>query len=270
MDFDLNTSIPQSADADGEYSIVAMGLTKRFGAQLAVDNVDLAVKKGEFFGFLGPNGAGKTTAIRLMCGLLRPDGGGVRLAGYELATQPLLARGCLGVLPEEPYLYERLTALEFLVFAGQMYGIPKADATARAGDLLELMELTEDRNKLIIDFSMGMKKKTALAAAIIHSPRVMFLDEPFNGIDPISVRAIRTVLRHLTERGTTIFISSHVMEVVEKLCDRIAVINHGRIVGMGAISELREQVQAGTGSTLEDIFLKMVDAREEAEELKWL
>lgn len=270
MDFDL--AVPQTADgaAVPELSIMAVGLTKRFSGVTAVDNLSLNVRKGEFFGFLGPNGAGKSTTIRMLCGLLRPDTGGVRIAGYDLATEPLEVKRNIGVLPEEPSLYERLTAREFLVFAGRMYGLTKADAMARASDLLDLMELTDAKDKMIVDYSMGMKKKTALAAALIHRPKVMFLDEPFNGIDPVSVRAIRDVMRHLIERGTTIFISSHVMEVVERLCSRVAIINHGRIVAEGSIAELRTQAQAGGGSTLEDIFLKLVDARTDADTLTWI
>jgi|SRR5579871_3061431 len=253
-----------------DYSIVAAGLTKHFGPVTAVDNVTLRVRKGEFFGFLGPNGAGKSTTIRMLCGLLRPDYGQIQVAGYDLAAQPLEVKAHIGVLPEETNLYERLTGAEFLQFAGRMYGLPAADARARAADLLVLMELADAQDKLIVDYSMGMKKKIALAAALIHSPRVLFLDEPFNGIDPISVRAIRNVMRHLADRGTTIFISSHVMEVIERLCSRVAIIHHGRIVGEGTIPELRAMAQAGGDSSLEDIFLKLVDARVDNEALSWL
>jgi ABC-2 type transport system ATP-binding protein len=151
-----------------------------------------------------------------------------------------------------------------------MYGLPLDEARRRAADLLELMELTDSKDKLIVDYSMGMKKKTALASALIHGPKVMFMDEPFNGIDPISVRAIRQVLRQLTDRGTTIFFSSHVMEVVERLCTRVAIINHGRIVGEGTVSDLRAKAEAGGDSSLEDIFLKLVEARMDDETLTWL
>ncbi|HZT44413.1 MAG TPA: ABC transporter ATP-binding protein [Chthonomonadaceae bacterium] len=269
MDFDLNRSQERLQEGQ-DYSIVAVGLTKHFGPLTAVDNVTLRVRKGEFFGFLGPNGAGKSTTIRMMCGLLRPDYGQIQVAGYDLATQPLEVKAHIGVLPEETNLYERLTGAEFLQFAGRMYGLSADEARARAADLLVLMELADAQDKLIVDYSMGMKKKIALAAALIHSPRVMFLDEPFNGIDPISVRAIRNVMRHLTDRGTTIFISSHVMEVIERLCSRVAIINHGRIVGEGTIPELRAMAQAGGDSSLEDIFLKLVDAHVDNEALSWL
>jgi ABC-2 type transport system ATP-binding protein len=251
-------------------SVAASGLVKRFGTTVAVDGISLRVGEGEFFGFLGPNGAGKSTTIKMLCGLLRPDAGTVRVAGYELTREPLEVKRRIGVLPEETNLYERLTGEEFLLFSGRMYGLSLEEARRRAADLLALMELTGDKDRLIVDYSMGMKKKTALAAALLHRPKVMFLDEPFNGIDPISVRAIRQALRQLTEHGTTIFFSSHVMEVVERLCTRVAIIHHGRIVGEGTVAELRAQAEAGGNSSLEDIFLKLVEARADEAALSWL
>lgn len=253
-----------------QFSIVAHGLCKVFGTTVAVDHIDLQVREGEFFGFLGPNGAGKSTTIKMLCGLLRPTSGTTSIAGFDLTQHPLEVKRHIGVLPEEANLYERLSAEEFLVFAARMYGLPTDEARQRTADLLELMELTAEKDKLIVDYSMGMKKKTALAAALIHRPRVIFLDEPFNGIDPISVRAIRNVLRHLTEHGTTIFFSSHVMEVVERLCTRVAIINHGHIIAEGAIAQLRAKAEAGGDSSLEDIFLKLVEARVDDETLSWL
>lgn len=257
-------------DSASSISIAAHGLIKRFGDKTAVNGINLNVRAGEFFGFLGPNGAGKSTTIRMLCGLLRPDAGTIQVAGYDLLRQPLEVKARIGVLPENAALYERLSAEEFLLFAGRMYGLSIEETRRRSGDLLELMELTDDKDKLIVDYSMGMKKKTALAAALIHSPRVLFLDEPLNGIDPVSVRAIRGVLHHLTEHGTTIFFTSHVMEVVERLCTRVAIISHGDIVGEGTVAELRSQAEAGGNSSLEDIFLKLVDARVEDEALEWL
>ena len=257
-------------DESHHESVAATGLVKRFGPTVAVDGISLRVGEGEFFGFLGPNGAGKSTTIKLLCGLLRPDAGSIRVAGYELAREPLEVKRRIGVLPEETHLYERLTGEEFLLFSGRMYGLPLDEARRRTADLLELMELTDAKDKLIVDYSMGMKKKTALAAALIHRPRAMFLDEPFNGIDPISVRAIRRTLRQLTDHGTTIFFSSHVMEVVERLCTQVAIVNHGRIVGEGTIAELRAKAEAGGDSSLEDIFLKLVEARVDEETLSWL
>ncbi|UCH36668.1 MAG: ABC transporter ATP-binding protein [Armatimonadota bacterium] len=252
------------------YSIVCSGLTKKFGDLVAVDGIDLNIREGEFLGFLGPNGAGKSTTIKMLCGLLRPTAGAIRIAGYDIATQPLEVKRSIGVLPEDINLYERLTGEEFLVFAGRMYGLAVEEARRRTADLLELMELTEAKDKLIVDYSLGMKKKTALAGALIHRPRVMFLDEPFNAIDPISVRAIRNVLRQLTEHGTTMFFTTHVMEVVERLCSRVAIIHRGRIVGEGDLADLRAKAEAGGDSSLEDIFIKLVEARVDEETLDWL
>jgi ABC-2 type transport system ATP-binding protein len=252
------------------YSIIASDLTRCFGELVAVDHVGLQVREGEFFGFLGPNGAGKSTTIKMLCGLLRPTSGTITIAGHDLRREPLEVKRSLGVLPEEVNVYERLTGAEFLVFAARMYGLPLAEARARGDELLELLELTEARNKLIVDYSMGMKKKIAFASALIHQPRVLFLDEPFNGIDPVSVRGIRNVLRQLTEHGTTIFFTTHVMEVVERLCTRVAIISRGRIVGEGSLAELRTAAETGGDASLEDIFLKLVEARVDDETLSWL
>ena len=268
MDNPLESPFDFSAPA--RYSIVANGLTKRYGPKIAVENVSLHIREGEFYGFLGPNGAGKSTTIKMLATLLRPDAGQAQVAGLDLLASPLEIKARIGVLPEETNLYERLTGLEFLLFSGQMYGLEREETRRRAFDLIALMELGEVKDKLIVDYSMGMKKKAAFAAALIHRPRVLFLDEPFNGIDPVSVRAIRNVLRQLMERGTTIFISSHVMEVIEKLCTRVAIINHGRIVGEGTLDELRDASQSASDTSLEDVFLKLVEAKADTEALSWL
>ena len=255
---------------DPQDSISATGLTKRFANLVAVDEITVQVREGEFFGFLGPNGAGKSTTIKMLCGLLRPTAGRIHIAGYDLQTQPLEVKRNLGVLPEEINLYERLSGAEFLMFAARMHGLPVEEARRRTDELLDLMELAEAQHKLIVDYSMGMKKKVAFAAALIHRPRVIFLDEPFNGIDPVSVRAIRNVLRQLTEHGTTIFFTTHVMEVVERLCTRVAIISRGRIVGEGSLAELRAKAETGGDATLEDIFIKLIEARVEEETLSWI
>jgi ABC-2 type transport system ATP-binding protein len=242
-------------------SIWARGLTKTYagnkktGDIVAVDHIDLQVAPGEFYGFLGPNGAGKSTSIKMLTGLLRPTSGQIVIAGHDLAADPLAVKRAIGILPEDLNLYERLTAGEFLLFAAQMYGLPREEARRRAQELLTVMELDEAGGKMIVDFSMGMKKKIALAGAMIHEPRVLFLDEPFNGIDALSSRKIRDVLRQRTEMGTTIFFSSHVLEVVEKLCTRVAIIAKGRLVGEGTMDELRAQTH---DSSLEDIFVHLV------------
>ncbi len=280
---------PPPPKPTGPPSIVARNLVREFpGAKApgkrkgklppvrAVDDVSLDVYAGEFFGFLGPNGAGKSTTIKMLSGMMKPTSGRVLVAGYDMAAETLDVKRVIGVLPEETSLYERLTGPEFLRFAGQMYGLNKDEAEQRTRDLLHIMELENELTKLIVDYSMGMKKKVALAASLIHRPRVLFLDEPFNGIDPISVRAIRNVLKQLTDHGTTIFFSSHVMEVVERLCSRVAIISKGRIVGEGTIDELRQRAQAQNPNqgeeSLEDIFLNLVNARSAEREaaLSWL
>ncbi len=250
------------------HSISAHGLTKTYqggkktGDIVAVDHIDLHVAPGEFYGFLGPNGAGKSTTIKMLTGLLRPTSGQVVIAGHDLAGDPLAVKHVLGVLPEDLNLYERLTAPEFLLFAAQMYGLAGGDARRRVTSLLDVMELADTGDKLIVDFSMGMKKKVALAGAMIHTPRVLFLDEPFNGIDALSSRKIRDVLQGMTEQGTTVFFSSHVLEVVEKICTRVAIIARGRIVGEGTMDDLR----AGTeGQSLEDIFVHLVTGQGDAD-----
>lgn len=254
-------------------AIEAVGLTRHFGQKTAVSNLDLTVSEGEFFGFLGPNGAGKSTTINMLVGLLRPSHGAARISGIDIWQDPLPAKRQLGVLPEGLNLYQRLTANEFVRFVGTMYAVPPDDVDKRAAELLDLLDLTDDADKLIIDYSHGMRKKTALAAALIHAPRVLFLDEPFEGIDAISGRIIRDVLQQLRGQGTTIFFSSHILEVVERLCTRVGVIANGRLVAQGTISELREQAETGAATTLEDLFIKAVGATDDVEssgKLSWL
>lgn len=252
-------------------AVQTIDLTRRFDEKVAVDSLDLTVDEGEFFGFLGPNGAGKSTTINMLVGLLRPSGGRALIHGIDIWADPLNAKQHIGVLPEGLNLYERLNAREFIRFAGTMYGLPADLVQARTEELLQLMDLEDEATKLIVDYSTGMRKKTALAAAIIHSPRLLFLDEPFEGIDAISSRAIRAVLQQLRERGTTIFFSSHILEVVERLCTRVAVISDGRLVAEGSIDELRGLAKAGEDATLEDLFIRAVGATEEKSGgLSWL
>lgn len=254
-------------------AVEAIDLTRRFDQKLAVDQLNLRVAEGEFYGFLGPNGAGKSTTINMLVGLLRPTAGTALIDGIDIWKEPLAAKARLGVLPEGLQLYQRLSAREFIRFAGTMYGVPKEDVVQRTEELLALLDLTEDADKLIVDYSHGMRKKTALAAAIIHAPRVLFLDEPFEGIDAISGRAIRDVLQQLRRRGTTVFFSSHILEVVERLCTRVAVIANGRLVAEGSMAELRQRAQTGESTSLEDIFLRAVGAADELNgggQLSWL
>ena len=256
---------------NNDYAVEAINLTRQFDKKTAVSQLNLAVPEGEFFGFLGPNGAGKSTTIHMLVGLLRPTEGTAKIAGIDIWQKPLAAKRHLGVVPEGLNLYQRLSGREFIHFAGTMYGVSKADVQKRTDELLTLLDLEADADKLIVDYSHGMRKKTALAAAIIHAPRVLFLDEPFEGIDAISGRAIRDVLRQLRGRGTTIFFSSHILEVVERLATRVAVIADGRLVAEGSIAELRERAEAGEAATLEDLFLKAVGAEAGTEgRLSWL
>jgi ABC-2 type transport system ATP-binding protein len=243
-------------------AVEAIALTRTFGNKIAVDELSLAVDPGEFFGFLGPNGAGKSTTIKMLVGLLRPSAGIARIAGIDMWREPLQAKQLLGVLPEGLNLYDRLTAREFIRFAGAMYGLPNAKIEERTEELLSLMDLSSDADKMIVDYSQGMRKKTALAAALIHAPKVLFLDEPFEGVDAVSGRAIRNVLEQLRQRGTTIFFSSHILEIVERLCTRIGVIARGKLVAEGTIQEMRLQLRSGETATLEEIFLQTVGAQQ--------
>ena len=263
----------QTQNTQARPAVVTHDLLRVFGQKAAVNYLNLTVQRGEFFGFLGPNGAGKSTTIKMMVGLLRPTSGSVYVGGVDVWHEPLRARSLMGVLPEYLNLYERLTGREFVTFAGRMYGVPDTDVKRRTEELLHVLTLTDDAEKLIIDYSVGMRKKIALAAALIHRPEVLFLDEPFEGIDPVSSRVMRDILRDLTRHGTTIFFSSHIMEVVERLCTRVGIINQGTLVAEGTIPELRARASGSGGdkdATLEDIFLNVIGARDENHNLSWL
>ncbi len=251
-------------------SVHIYGLTKRFGEHVAVDNLSLMVMPGEFFGFLGPNGAGKTTTIRMLVGLLKPDAGDVVIAGHHLSHDPAGLKASIGLLPEELNLYERLTAREFIQFAGTMYGLAGDEVRARTEELLQLLELDDHANKMIVDHSAGMKKKTAMAAALIHNPRVLFLDEPFGGVDAVSSRGIRHILDQLIERGTTIFFSSHILDLAQRLCTRVGIIHEGMLRAVGTLDELREAAGLASDASLEDVFLALVGAAPDKDELSWI
>jgi ABC-2 type transport system ATP-binding protein len=256
--------------APREWSVVAEKLTKVYGPKTAVESLDLAVAPGEFFGILGPNGAGKSTTIKMMCGLVRPTSGRAIVLGHDVREDPLAVKAKIGIMPEEVNTYERLSARELLVFTGRMHGLSRPDAEQRTNELLRLVEINEtDARKMIVDYSMGMRKKTVLAAALIHGPRVLFLDEPFNGIDAVTTQALRGVLQKLTARGVTIFFSSHVLEVVEKLCTRIAIIHQGRLQVAGTLAEIREKTGHGPDVPLQDVFVQVVGGNTERGELSW-
>ena len=249
-------------------AVLAEGLTRTFDSKVAVNALNLRVERGEFFGFLGPNGAGKTTSIKMMTGVLRPSGGRVWVCGYDVQAQPMEVKRRIGVLPEELNLYDRLSGREYLSFSARMYGVPGREADRRTDELLELMGLWEDQDKLIVEYSHGMQKKVALGAALLHDPEVLFLDEPFSGIDAISGRAIRDVLQSMTRRERTIVFSSHVLEVVEHLCTRVAILHQGNLVGVGDLAALR--AKSHTEGSLEDVFLALVGAEIDREGLSWL
>ena len=252
-------------------AIATTNLTQIFGEKVAVDHLNLQVKRGEFFGFLGPNGAGKSTTIKMLTGLLRPKQGTAFIGDINVWKDPLAARAMMGVLPEYLNLYERLTGREFVTFAGHMYGLPNETVKQRTEELLQTLTLADDADKFIVDYSVGMRKKIALAAALIHRPQVLFLDEPFEGIDPVSSRMIRSILQELTQHGITIFFSSHIMEVVERLCTRVGIINQGKLVAEGTLQELRTLASgAGKDATLEDIFLNVIGVHDENHSLSWL
>ncbi len=247
-----------------EPAIVARGLTKRFDEVVAVDGVDLTVPRGALFGFLGPNGAGKSTTVRMLTGLLRKDAGTVRILGTDPDADPLEVKRRIGVVPDGVPLFERLTGLEYLTFVGRMYSLPAADIRVRAKELLALLDLESDSQKLIADYSHGMRKKVALCGALIHGPRVLFLDEPFEGIDPVAARTIRDLLTSLSKREITVFLTSHVLEIVDRLCTDVAILAGGKIVVAGTLEELKR-----TG-TLEDVFIRTVGGAKDATGLTWI
>ena len=257
-------------------AIVTEKLTRRFGNLTAVDGVDLKVAAGQFFGFLGPNGAGKSTTIKMLTGLLAPSSGRAELLGLDFATHPVEVKQQIGVVPEGMGLFERLTGAEYLRFVGRMYGLDRPTTQRRSGELLDFMQLSDRPKTLIADYSHGMQKKLALAAAVIHGPRILFLDEPFEGVDALAAGALKALLSRMTERGVTIFLTSHVLEIVERLCSHVAIIHKGRLVAQGSLEELRAgtAVEEGSKTTLEQIFLSIVgqdgSQQPQLEELSWL
>lgn len=251
-------------------SVVLEGLGRRFGDVWAVDGVDLTVHEGEFFGLLGPNGAGKSTTIKMVTGLLTPTTGRSLVLGKDVTVDPLAVKRSVGLLPEELALYDRLTGAEYVAFSGRMYGLDETTVQRRTGELLELLELGSAGEKVIMDYSYGMKKKVGLAAALVHAPRVLFLDEPFNGIDVVSMRGVRNVLQELTGRGMTVFFSSHVMEVVEKLCHRVAIMHKGKVAAVGTVDELKRSMPSGDALDLEEVFVHVVGEGAPQRRLSWL
>ncbi len=250
-------------------------LTRCFGDFVAVDGIDLTVRQGEFFGFLGPNGAGKSTTIKMLTGLLAPSSGTIQVLGLPLDADSVAIKQQIGVVPEGMALFPRLTAPEYLRFVGRMYGLDEAVIQQRSEELLDFMHLANEPKKLIADFSHGMQKKLALAAAVIHGPRILFLDEPFEGVDAIAAGQLKAMLQGMIARSATIFLTSHVLEIVERLCSHVAIIDKGSIVANGSLDELRAGVpnESGERVTLEQVFIRSVGTDESSaapQELSWL
>ena len=256
----------QSPESGPAFAVAAAGLWKRFGDKVAVAGVDLQVPAGSFFGLVGPNGAGKTTALSMMTGLLRPDAGLVRINGCDVWRDPVAVKAEIGVLPEGLRLFDRLSGPELLRYLGRLRGLDRTVTQQRSAELLAVLDLASAGRTLVVDYSTGMRKKIALAAALLHNPRVLFLDEPFEGVDPVAARTIRSVLDAYTRSGSTVIFSSHVLELVESMCDHIAVMSHGQILASGPIDAVM------AGRPLQDAFLAIVGARpDEADgRLSWL
>lgn len=256
-------------------AILTENLTRRFGDLAAVQDVNLRVEAGQFYGFLGPNGAGKSTTIKMLTGLMAATSGRMQILGLDLSTHLVDVKRQIGVVPEGMALFGRLTGAEYLNFAGRMYGLDRNTAARRAAELLEFMELVDHPKTLITDYSHGMQKKLAMAAAVIHGPKVLFLDEPFEGVDAIASGTLKAMLQRMTARGATIFLTSHVLEIVERLCTHVGIINGGRLVAQGSLNELRsgiaDEAIPGERMSLEEFFLKAVGGpRTVAQELSWL
>jgi ABC-2 type transport system ATP-binding protein len=240
------------------------GLWKRFGEKIAVADLHLEVPRGSFFGLLGPNGAGKTTTLSMATGLLRPDFGTVQLLGHDVWADPVEAKRIVGVLPDGVRLFDRLTGRELITYHGLLRGLDRPTVTDRATQLLGALGLTDDADTLVVDYSAGMTKKIALACALVHGPRLLVLDEPFEAVDPVSAATIRAILEQVVAGGGTVVLSSHVMELVERLCDHVAIVHLGQVVAAGRLDDVR------AGSTLEQRFSELVGAPTGAVDLTWL
>ena len=244
-------------------SIETSHLVKRYGVNLAVSDVSFNVYPNEIFGFLGPNGAGKTTTIKMIVGLLQPSAGTINVCGHDVQYQPILAKAASGYVPDTPNLYPKLSGRELLRFVGDLYEMDRNQVNYRIDELLKMFDLSEAGDDLIDSYSHGMQQKTALAAALIHDPKVLVLDEPTVGLDPKSARLIKDILRQMANRGAAVFLSTHILEIAERMCDRIGIINKGELIAVGTMAELRASSQGKT--SLEDIFLSLTGGSEDHE-----
>lgn len=250
---------------DDSPAIAVRDLRKVYGTKAAVDGLTLVVPRGCFFGFLGPNGAGKTTTIRMLMGLVPPTSGSIEILGMAMPGDDVAIKSRIGLVPDESLLFDHLTGAEFVEFVGRMYSLPTATARDRARELMGLFELDTTGRKLIGEYSKGMRKRVAMAASLIHRPNLFLMDEPFEGVDAVGARLMKDILLDQVRQGATIFLTSHVLEVVERLCDRVAIVHEGKLVVEGAMAELR------TGSeTLEDMFVRVVGGVRAGESLEWL
>ena len=262
---DLVVTVAAAQPSRAWPAVTVRGLTKSFGPKLAVAGLDLDIAHGSFFGLVGPNGAGKTTTLSMITGVVRPDAGQVWIAGTDVWADPPTAKAIIGVLPEDLRTFERLKGGELLQYTGLLRGMAPAVIAERSKELLDVLGLADAAGTMVVDYSHGMRKKVALAAALLHGPRVLFLDEPFEAVDPVSARTIRAVLERYTAGGATVVFSSHVMELVEKLCDTVGIMNSGRLVAVGGLDEVRG------GRSLEDAFVRLVGATDvDTSELSWL
>jgi ABC-2 type transport system ATP-binding protein len=237
-------------------------LTKRYGSLTAVEDLALEVGPGELFGFLGPNGAGKTTTIKMLVGLLRPTSGTAQVAGVDIVTEPERAKARIGYVPDTAVLYDKLSAREFLEFSGDLYRVEPGTRNRRIDALLKFFDLQERANDFLSSYSRGMRQKVSLSAALLHEPQVLFLDEPTVGLDPLSARQMKDILQDFCREGKTVFLSTHILEIAERMCTRMAIINHGKLIAIGSLQELRHMV-GQDGQSLEQIFLELTGSREE-------
>ena len=252
-----------------DLAVTTVHLRREFGEFVAVRDIDLAVPAGSFYGFLGLNGAGKSTTIKCLTGLMQPTSGEMRILGHDAIRDSLAVRRKIGVVPENLALFERLTGVENLVFVGRAYGLDPSVVRERTASLLGVMELEEAGGKLVADYSHGMRKKLALACALLPNPRLLFLDEPFEGVDAGASRHLRHLLQRFVERGGTVFLTSHVLAIVEQLCDHVGIIHRGELVAQGPVEELGRE-SATEGSSLEDLFLERVGVAGSDDALEWL
>lgn len=250
-------------------AIELINLTKKFGDLIAVDHLNLTISQGEIFGFLGPNGAGKTTTLKILTGLMRATEGKTLIHGIDIQLEPMKAKQLFGFIPDSPFIYEKLTANEFMQFIADIYDIDRKWATNRIKELLSLFELTNWQDELIEGYSHGMRQRLVIASTLLHEPKILIIDEPMVGLDPKGVRLVKEVLKNVSNKGTTILLSTHSMEIAEKLCNRIGIIQQGKLIALGSLQELRECAKT-TSQHLEDIFLNLTNAADYAEIVNYL